>query len=365
VDDPVNLFVFILIVGARLLVPLWIPRFPLPAILLALVLDGVDGGVFERFTTLPLDNYQSYDKALDIYYLTIAYLSTIRNWTNQTAVQVGAFLLYFRLVGVLIFEFTNTRAILFIFPNTFEYFFIFYELVRLRWNPERMGRKAVYGAAAAIWIVIKLPQEYWIHIAQRDVTDTLAENPVLIPILGVSIAIILGVAYWIIMHRMPPADHVPSFAVPDPVPAGRMAATLHRFRQNQLRDQGLLEKAVLISLISTIFSQILPRTTLTATQTIIGVAIVVVVNALISEVLARRGMDWSSAMRHFGTMVVINGLLAVTFLRMLPGREEGVDVANLIFLLFLVSLLVTLFDRFRAIATGRRESEGMTVTNPG
>lgn len=361
-DDPINLFVFILVVGARLLVPLWIPRFPLPAILLALVLDGVDGGVFERFTTLPLDNYQSYDKALDIYYLTIAYLSTIRNWTNQTAIRVGAFLLYYRLVGVLIFEFTNTRAILFIFPNTFEYFFIFYEAVRLRWNPERMGRQVVFGTAAAIWIVIKLPQEYWIHIAQRDVTDTLAEHPVLIPILGVCIAIVVGIAYWLITQRLPSADHAPSLAVADPVPENKMSETIRRFRANHWRDQGLVEKVVLISLISTIFSQILPRTTQTATQTVIGVTVVVVVNAVIGEMLALRGMDWTSGVRHFGTMVVINGLLAMTFLLILPGQEEGVNVASLLFLLFLVSLLVTLFDRFRAMAMVRHEPGGVAGT---
>ena len=34
--------VFVLVVGLRLVVPLFIPRFPLPAILAALVIDGVD-----------------------------------------------------------------------------------------------------------------------------------------------------------------------------------------------------------------------------------------------------------------------------------------------------------------------------------
>ena len=44
-----------------------------------------------------------------------------------------------------------------IFPNTFEYFFIFYEAVRLRWDPKRMSKTVVIGAAAFIWIFIKLP----------------------------------------------------------------------------------------------------------------------------------------------------------------------------------------------------------------
>jgi hypothetical protein len=53
-----------------------------------------------------------------------------------------------------------------LFPNTFEYFFDFYELVRLPWDPRRLNGGVVLRAAAFTCIVIKLPQEYIIHIAQ-------------------------------------------------------------------------------------------------------------------------------------------------------------------------------------------------------
>ena len=39
-----------------------------------------------------------------------------------------------------------------------------------------MGTKTVVLAAAAIWIFIKLPQEWWIHIAQLDMTDFIKET---------------------------------------------------------------------------------------------------------------------------------------------------------------------------------------------
>jgi hypothetical protein len=163
-----DLLIFWIIVAARFLVPLAIPRFPLPAILAALIIDAADQTIFQQFTNLDLEGYQGYDKALDIYYLTIAYISTLRNWTNLFAFQASRFLFYWRLVGVVLFELTQLRPLLIIFPNTFEYFFIFYEVVRLRWDPKRMTKRFVIGAAAAIWIFIKLPQEYWIHIAQLD-----------------------------------------------------------------------------------------------------------------------------------------------------------------------------------------------------
>ena len=63
--------------------PLFIPRFPLPAILAALVLDGVDQSIFQTFGYDP-PGYQGYDKAMDVFYLSIAYLSTLRNWTTST-----------------------------------------------------------------------------------------------------------------------------------------------------------------------------------------------------------------------------------------------------------------------------------------
>ena len=81
--------VFVVVVLLRFLVPLAIPRFPLPAILAALVLDAADQSIFQMFTDDPLPGYQTYDKALDVYYLAIAYMSTMRNWRDPVGVPHG------------------------------------------------------------------------------------------------------------------------------------------------------------------------------------------------------------------------------------------------------------------------------------
>src|SRR3954462_12068069 len=120
---------------------------------------------------------------MDVYYLAIAYMSTLRNWTSPQAYNVSRFLYFYRLVGVTAFEFSGWRPLLLIFPNTFEYFFIAYELIRLRYDPTRFPARWWWTLAAAIWIVIKLPQEYWIHVAQLDVTDTIAAYPELTVVL--------------------------------------------------------------------------------------------------------------------------------------------------------------------------------------
>lgn len=115
--------VFWIVVGARFLLPLLIFRYPLPAIIGCLILDGVDQSIFQTFGYNP-PGYQGYDKAMDIYYLALAYLATMRNWASMPAFKISWFLYFYRLIGVVAFEFSGWRALLLIFPNTFEYFFI-------------------------------------------------------------------------------------------------------------------------------------------------------------------------------------------------------------------------------------------------
>ncbi len=104
------------LVAARLLLPLLIPRYPLFGILACLILDAADQSIMQAFGIDP-PWYQGYDKALDVYYLSIAYLATMRNWENIAAFQVSRVLFYFRLIGVLAFELTGIRLLLAIFRN--------------------------------------------------------------------------------------------------------------------------------------------------------------------------------------------------------------------------------------------------------
>jgi hypothetical protein len=352
--------------AARLLAPLAIPRYPIPAGLACLVIDGVDQTIFQTLTTLDLTGYQSYDKALDVYYLAIAYLSTLRNWTNLAAFQMSRFLFYYRLVGSLLFELLHIRALLLLFPNTFEYFFLFYEAVRLRWNPKRLSQAMVIAAAFAIWVFVKIPQEYWIHIARLDVTDTIKLRVFGVPLdtswgtivadnvpflLGVAAAVILliAAARWYIVYRLPPADWTFSFAADahgrDVTAAEARAAQEASARK--LFDADLLEKVVLVSLVTVIFSRILPGLQATVLQTATGAAVIILANTVVSEWLVRRGVIWRSALLQFVAMAATNIVAAALFVLVLPLRGGRLDVAAILFVLLLLTLLVTLYDRFR------------------
>jgi hypothetical protein len=363
------------VLALRLLVPLAIPRYPL-AILLAFLLDAVDKTIYQQFTSLNLDFYQGYDKALDNYYLTLAYIATLRNWTNLFGFKISRFLFYYRLVGALVFELTQIRLVLLIFANTFEYFFDFYELVRLRWDPRRLSRRVLLRTAAFIWIVIKLPQEYVIHVAQVSATgwikvnifgveaaaswgQAIANRPLLsLALVGLAAALVVA-ARWMIVHRLPPADRQPRLAA-DPIPyavaerSEQIATDLPALR---LTDPALIEKFALVSLVTIIFAEVLPGVQAGVLAITAGVAVVIVANTALSIWLARRGRARGSTGREFVGLSMANTGLILLYAALLPARAGSINLWNALFFGLLLTLIVTLYDRYRPIHLARFEKD--------
>ena len=318
---------------------LFIPRFPVPAILLSLVIDAIDQTVFAAFNVEP-KNYQSYDKALDIYYLAIAYISTIRNWLHTTAFVSAQALWYFRLVGVLLFELLGMRTILFLFPNVFEYFFIYFESARLRWKTTRLTKRHLLWAIACIWIVIKLPQEYWIHVAQLDFTDTLAAYPILWGVLALGLIVLIVVARNISPH-LPKPDWPLSFNVDKRIEKG-LETSISAFAKYPL-----LEKTILVGLVTTIFLQLLPNSEASVLDVTISAGVVIFLSSFVSSWLSAKGRTWAqSGVSFVGTYAINVGVvwgLQLFSIEILSDASIGLSV----FLLTLLTLIVTLYDRFR------------------
>lgn len=362
-----DLVIFWAVVLARILVPLTIPRYPLPGILAALILDAVDQTIFQALSGVTFEGYQGYDKALDIYYLAIAYIATLRNWTNYAAVRISRFLFYYRLLGVVLFEMLHFRWLLLVFPNVFEYFFIFYEVYRLRWDPRRLSAKTLVGVAAFIWIVIKLPQEYWIHVAQLDVTDGLKQllgypltaswaeiisaNAFWFILLTVVLVLVLVFAWRWLRRRLPPADWDLSFEQdahldrPDEEQLFRTSRAL----ADRFLDHELFEKTALVSLLVIIFAQILPGIRSSDLELALAITIVIIVNTLLSEWLARRGVTWPKALRQGVIMFAVNlpVFLVVSYVRY--GSFTLAALTNIVVFVLLLSLIITLYDRYRPI----------------
>jgi hypothetical protein len=355
--SPSDATVLVLVLGLRLLVPLLIFRYPLPAILACLVIDGVDQTIFQRLTDLPLDGYQSYDKALDIYYLCLAYIATLRNWTDQAAFAISRFLLYYRLVGVLAFELGDgARGLLLVFPNTFEYFFIFYEAVRTRWDPAARSRRFWLLAAAGIWLFVKLPQEYWIHVAQLDTTDLVRDRPavgVLMALAGVALLL----AFWFgVRPRLDPPDHAFRI-VTDPAPVD-MDSGIERWAARAslpVLAAPLAEKVVLVSMISVIFASILPGVQASVPPIVLALAVVVTVNAALSQAAARRGWSVESAFVEFALLAAVNTTLVAIADQV---SDRDVRVGPALFFVLLVTLIITTYDRYRPVHDVRHGAGG-------
>ncbi|NLE21676.1 MAG: hypothetical protein GX624_02670 [Actinobacteria bacterium] len=367
--------VVVLVVGGRLFLPLLIPYFPVPALLSCLILDSIDQSIFQQFPSIPLDGYQSYDKALDVYYLSVAYLSTLRNWTNQTAFRMSQFLYYYRMMGVVLFELTQSRAVLFIFPNTFEYFFLFVEFVRWGWDTNRMGKWTVILSAAAIWVFIKLPQEWWIHIAKLDMTDFIKESLFGVSatarwstavgnrpwVLAAAIALfaVVGlVAYLLIRFKAPAFDHGPRIAA-NALPSELRGADPYRKVRAETGIWGwqLREKVALTAIISVIFGLMLTGGDASPLRIAVGAAIFTVVNAGVSHAMAVRGRSWRLLAGELVAMLFVNLLILLVLEaldRFLGMREARVPFAMTLFFAYLLTLIVVLYDRFRTVYKARR-----------
>ncbi len=348
-----DLLIFWAVVVARFLIPLAIPSYPLPGIILSLVLDMVDQTIFQEFTHLPLEDYQGYDKALDIYYLAITYLSTLRNWSNFFAFEVGRSLFYYRLVGVTLFELTHLRLLLLIFPNIFEYFFIFYELVRLKWDPRILTKDKLITTAAFIWIFVKLPQEYWIHIARMDTTDWVRANPPNVIILIGWAALLIFLAWWL-LQDLPPmrpglivAASYRNFPYDSPQARNmRDNYTSQKFFDDFLHYE-LIEKIVLVSLLSVIFAQILPEVRASSLQVAIGLSLLIIINTELSQWLARRGTRWKSIIREFIVISAVNFGIVLVYDFLIIRLGGSINLPDTLFFILLLTLNVTLYDRYR------------------
>ncbi|MFO7916322.1 MAG: hypothetical protein R6U43_11620 [Candidatus Krumholzibacteriales bacterium] len=349
--------------SVRFILPLFIPKYPIPAILLCLLMDAADMAVLQTFTGMDMAGYQSYDKALDIFYLSIAMLTTLRNWKNFEAVVIARILFYIRLGGVLIFELTGYRLFLVLFPNVFEYFFILYEGIRLYWIPNHFKRRSLLKAVLIIWVLIKFPQEYWLHMARLDVTDLIRDRVINSPmnrVLGEGLShliafaatVVVIVAFFMILRRIAgPREHpltLSSEPLPVDIDEARERAR-HILNDWKIFDLHLVEKVLLVGFISVIFSQMLPGMNIRSIHLFAGLAVFVLFNTFLRFQYSRGGRKVESAVLSFIILGLINGVLAFFAQSLIKRGFLNLPGTRLLFFLLLMTLIVTLYDRWRPV----------------
>jgi hypothetical protein len=337
----VDALVVVGVVAVRFLAPLFILRFPLPAILVCLVADAVDQTIFQAAIGGDLDWYQSYDKAFDVYYLSFAFISTMTNWHDERAFRVSRVLFFWRLIGVVLFELTHWRTVLLLFPNAFEYFFIAYEAIRTRWNPLRLAVLVIVGMAVGITVFVKLPQELWIHVLQLDFTDAVAAHPEL-AVATVAFLLVVTIAAVQVVRRSPEPDWDLTLDVRRHLPARPQLGLRHQ----RIVDEILVEKLLVLTLAGVVLAHMVPELSVDMVRLALSVGLLVLLNTVVTELWqTRRGHGWSTTMREFGVVLLVNVLLLALVPEVLLGN--GFPEEDSAVLVVMLSLMATMFDRGR------------------
>jgi hypothetical protein len=114
----------------------------------------------------------------------------------------------------------------------------------------------------------------------------------------------------------------------------------------------LLEKVVLIGLVSVIFSRMLPGADPAAIDVLVGAGIVVVVNTLISSLLVRRGDRPHGAIQQFVVTLVINVAIVLIGGQLIESLR-GIQLEHALVYVLLLSVIVTAYDRYRPLYKAR------------
>jgi hypothetical protein len=167
--------------------------------------------------------------------------------------------------------------------------------------------------------------------------------------LGVLIVTLIYGGRWVMRNKLPEPDWSWTFdadAHPEADPIHTPTSD-DRARLSRLFDRDLLEKIVLLSLVCVIFGKILPEVDATDVQVVIGVSTLIILNTAVSEWLARRGRTYQSTIEQFAATVAINfGLVLLAYL-LLDRGDGSINEGATLFFVLLISVMVTLFDRYR------------------
>ena len=164
----------LIVLALRLILPLSIFRNRITGSILSMALDMLDvvlvdalqGALGEPAVGFG-ENYQLFDKWLDMYYLSIEAIVCL-GWPNRLAKFAAIALIIFRLAGISAFEITGEehRKLIFFFPNLFENFFLYY-IICQRFAPRLIPTK--FKSLLLVLVILYIPkfgQEYVLHFAE-------------------------------------------------------------------------------------------------------------------------------------------------------------------------------------------------------
>jgi hypothetical protein len=166
----------LIVVAYRFLIPLLVLRWPLGGYLLAMladasdamVLQGSDWGLFGGD-----HGYSNWDKALDLWMLTMALVATRKFWNERPARTAAVVLYAWRAAAIVTYYFWPHRIIFLFGPSIFENFYLMWGALR-KWWPDAARRWASSALSFTLILLAatipKVAQEYLMHYRYEDQT---------------------------------------------------------------------------------------------------------------------------------------------------------------------------------------------------
>lgn len=138
----------------------------LVAVVVNFVLDAVDGDILSKFR-IKRGWYQKYDKYLDDWWYVVLFVYMLMNVERGLVFTILVYLFVWRMIGSLLFEFTNWEWLLMFFPNVFNFGVILWVLM-----------PGLFSLVGAWWVfggllVFTLVREWMLHISKIDMTHFL------------------------------------------------------------------------------------------------------------------------------------------------------------------------------------------------
>ena len=147
----------------RVLGSLPVLRWAFVGALIAIVVDFSDLFLRNLLDLGGIENYQGFDKVMDLVYMATFLVVSLR-WQGL-AKSVAVALFVFRMAGFGLFEATQWRGMLFLFPNVFEFWFVYVAAV-LHWRPSHLVTRREAMIALPALLAGKLLQEYALHVGK-------------------------------------------------------------------------------------------------------------------------------------------------------------------------------------------------------
>ena len=147
----------------RIVGALVVLRWALFGSIFAILTDLSDLFLMNLLNLGGVSNYQALDKILDLAYMaTFLYVSL--RW-DYRARRIAGFLFLYRIIGVIVFEWTGLRWVLLLFPNLFEVWFVFAAAVRRRLGAYRLNTRIGWFCLVVLFMVKEI-QEFILHGAR-------------------------------------------------------------------------------------------------------------------------------------------------------------------------------------------------------